>query len=515
MNTVVPKVITILVMCMTYVCADEYEVGVTAILPGVSPRICLGLGEQSCTENGDTIVSVVDNYEGIPCYVPGVISTCQERETVTNEVWKGTAPFCNPSATACDDACMDEVLTARCDSRDGTCCWTGLPEKKLCYPRDGEVPMEVSHTNSGLECAMCDVFGFICNSTTELELDQLFLDGDHARCLPPPPVPLCDTEYNEFTVISYNVYEIPYPVGQFGQRERLCRIPNRLLEEHPGVDVIIFQEVFKGGCGYEFGVSLKDLLAANGFIYSTTTVGDPPEMYFRPYNGGVFIASRWPILEESSTTFDPVPTEDIYLTKGVAYAKIEKSTNAGSKVYHIFGTHFQFTPSGTDHADYDTIRVLQSQQMAQFMTAQNIPQDEPVILGGDLNVDSIKYSDHRDELFDIIGATVPPIIGDLDTTFDPVINQLPGEGFIGAIPEWLDYVLTLNAHQQPSSSSLEAFRLVSHYDDPIMYCYPDMVYTDFIFPPISYSPEVLAAMCTFAYDLSDHFPVIGTFTFQN
>uniref|UniRef100_A0ABM0MHA1 sphingomyelin phosphodiesterase n=1 Tax=Saccoglossus kowalevskii TaxID=10224 RepID=A0ABM0MHA1_SACKO len=229
--------------------------------------------------------------------------------------------------------------------------------------------------------------------------DQLFLDGDHARCLPPPPVPLCDTEYNELNVISYNAYEIPYVAGEFGQRERLCRIPNRLLEEHPGVDVIIFQEVFKGGCGYEFGVSLKDLLAANGFIYFTSIVGDPPETYLRPFSGGVFIASRWPILKDDATVFGPVPTQDIYLTKGVVYAKIEKSTNSGSKIYHIFGTHLQFSPNEEDHTLYNGVRVLQAQEIVTFVASQNIPQDEPAILGGDLNIDSMNYPDHRDLIF--------------------------------------------------------------------------------------------------------------------
>nr|APU50761.1 sphingomyelin phosphodiesterase-like protein 170 [Saccoglossus kowalevskii] len=512
MTSVVSKLILILVIYLEcgVECTSKYEVGVTENIPGVIPRLCLSLGELSCTENGDTFESAVYEYEGIPCYPPGVVSTCEERLNVANEVWKGTAPFCHPSETACEDASMDEVLTARCDGRDGTCCWTGLPERRLCYPRDGEDPVDVPHINTGLECAMCDVFGFICDVTTELEPDQLFLDGDHARCLPPSPVRLKDRHSHHLSVISYNVYEIPYPVGQFGQRERVCRIPNRLFEEHPEVDVIIFQEVFLGGCGYEFGVSLRDLLAANGFLYTTATVGDPPELYLRPYNGGIFIASKWQILSENSTVFSPVgPSDDIYLAKGVAYAKIEKSFQGRSKVYHIFGTHLQYTPLGEAHTMFDVMRVLQVQEMAQFIVEQNIPKSEPVIVGGDFNADTYNnmYHEHRDEIFEILGARMPNIIGNWYTTYDS--DLIPGI-FVGAEREWIDYVLTLKDHQQPSSSNLRSFRLVTHDYDRILYCYPDTVYTDFIFPPITESEN-----CISAIDLSDHFPVIGTFIFPN
>lgn len=69
----------------------------------------------------------------------------------------------------------------------------------------------------------------------------------------------------------------------------------------------------------------------------------------------------------------------MFAAKGVSYAKIEKTVDGVSRVYHVMGTHL----IAADKRD-DT-RNKQVKEWRDFVVKKNIPSDEPVLYGGDIN----------------------------------------------------------------------------------------------------------------------------------
>jgi endonuclease/exonuclease/phosphatase family metal-dependent hydrolase len=355
-------------------------------------------------------------------------------------VWLGTAPFCSSSPQDCDILGLTYV---RSDAAgDGLPCLSG--EKVLC-----EVP-------------------------------KIHLQPD------------APDRVTKFTVVQYNIMDRPFWVGQEGQRERVCRIPQALAhdiasQEH--VDVLVFNESFSGGC--VGGLSLTDLLAYYGWRYFLPRVST----WWKPSNGGIFIASKWPIIASQNLVYTACRASDCLAAKGVQYARVEKTVDGRSKRYHVFGTHMQ--AYGGEPAA--AVRKQQAREMAEFVEQQAIPATEPVLLAGDFNTRG-PGSPIFQELIDILRVSMPAIVGDRRGTMD-LDNTLFSRG-----PWWVDYVLSSSVHQRPTEASLEALALKPTREFAICVAAPLQPY--YVGP---YAPT-----CTKTQrvrDLSDHYPVIGRFEY--
>lgn len=105
-------------------------------------------------------------------------------------------------------------------------------------------------------------------------------------------------------------------------------------------------------------------------------------------NGGVFIASRWPIEAADDYVWDWGNTSagDTLATKGVAYARV----NRNGERLHVFGLHMQasyFDSFGReDNPAYRRDRRAQMDELNRFIAAQRIPAGELVVVAGDFNV---------------------------------------------------------------------------------------------------------------------------------
>jgi hypothetical protein len=163
-------------------------------------------------------------------------------------VWLGTAPFCAASSRDCDIMGLSYVRSDT--SGDGVACFSG--EKVLCGA-----------------------------PTMPLKPDT----PDHLT---------------KFTVVQYNIMDRPFWVGQEGQWERVCRIPPALargIAMQEPVDVIVFNESFSGICAEN--LQLTDLLAYYGWQHHLPTVS----AWWKPSNGGIFIASKWPIVTSENIAY--------------------------------------------------------------------------------------------------------------------------------------------------------------------------------------------------------------------
>nr|XP_054759907.1 sphingomyelinase C-like [Lytechinus pictus] len=351
----------------------------------------------------------------------------------------------------------------------------------------------------------CGLFGldFICEDQNGGEFEPC-TDGTKVLCASPPPIPLAPpTPVSTFRVIAYNVWELRYLYYQNGQRERTCRIPREVVQRHPDVDVIVFNEAFMGGCFSEFNstigasiLTFRDILTQYGFIYYTNTVGDPPQIP-KLENGGVFIASRWPIIKEDNCIYTDsvMATADAISGKGAVYAKVEKTVDGTSMTYHILGTHLQATSRPTA----DIVRVSQAEEMHELMMKQNIPDDEPVIYAGDLNARN--GTRHGNNVMQALDAAIPNFIGDRIYTYDGPENDL----LVSNGTSWIDYAVFSKSHLQPSSSTLEVVRPRSQ--EPFDVCMLSLA----VVPTYANSERCLLNMTV--TDLADHYAVMGVFDF--
>jgi endonuclease/exonuclease/phosphatase family metal-dependent hydrolase len=356
--------------------------------------------------------------------------------------WLGTSPFCAANRQDCDVLGLTYVRSDT--SGDGLPCLSG--EKVLC-----EAPMiALRHT--------------------------------------------APERLTRFTIMQYNIMDRPYWVGQEGQRERVCRIPQELArhiasQEH--VDVLVLNESFSGICAGK--LTFTDLLAFYGWQYHLP----PVSTWWKPSNGGIFIASKWPIVASQNMVYTACRFPDCLAAKGVQYARIEKMLDGRTKHYHVFGTHLQ----GWGGAAAATVRNEQARELAQFIQQQNIPMAEPVLLAGDLNTRGPE-NPQFDDFTEILGVSMPPIRGHRRATMD-VDNTLFGRG-----PWLVDYVLPASRHQRPVRAELEILPLRAEREFAI--CVGARL------QPFHVSPVSAACAKTqLVRDLSDHYPVIGRFEYAD
>lgn len=360
-------------------------------------------------------------------------------------VWLGTAPFCSATPGDCGTFGLEYIDRDR--SGDGLPCLCG--EKVLC-----RVPAVARN--------------------------------------PAPP-----DSVTAFSLLQYNILDRPYIVGHEGQRERMCRIPPALarLAAREPIDAIVFNESFAGICVP--GLSFMAMLASYGWRYALPIISAPIIAGGRIVlsNGGIFIASKWPILASENMIFRACSGSDCLAAKGMQYAKIRKTVDGQSKIFHVFGTHLQ----GYRGTNVAAVRRQQLRELAEFVEKQAIPRHEPVLLAGDFNVRGFSGRDFEDFVA-ILKASVPAIVGARRGTMDKD-NTLFSRG-----PWWVDYVLPSAQHQQPHAASMEAIALKT--DREFAIC-GQARFRPFYVSPWSSS----CARTAWVRDLSDHYPVIGRFAY--
>jgi endonuclease/exonuclease/phosphatase family metal-dependent hydrolase len=340
----------------------------------------------------------------------------------------------------------------------------------------------------------CDVLGLTYVRSDTSGDGFSCLSGEKVLCKAPmiarkPTIP---ERLTHFTIVQYNIMARPYWVGQEGQRERVCRIPQALARRIAGqehVDAIVLNESFSAACAGE--LKLTDLLALYGWRYHLP----PVSTWWKPSNGGIFIASKWPIVASRDMVYRACRSSDCLAAKGVQYARIEKVLDGRRKRYHVFGTHLQAWGGAAAAA----VRGEQARELARFIQQQHIPVAEPVLLAGDLNTRGPGNPQFQ-ALIDILGVSMLPIVGQRRATMD-VDNTLFGRG-----PWLVDYVLPAVRYQRPIRAELEVIALRAEREFPI--CVGARL------RPFYVSPVAPVCLKTrHVRDLSDHYPVIGRFEY--
>ena len=269
-----------------------------------------------------------------------------------------------------------------------------------------------------------------------------------------------------FNVLAYNIYMRPISLFANGQFIRASLLPGKLR----GYDAIIFSEAFDDDVRNYILPGLR-----TEYPYATPVVGTDRGV---EQDGGVIIVSKWPIEAHDQRRFQGTCAgSDCMSDKGVMYARINKE----GKRYHVFGTHTQAWPT----SEGAEVRRQQFDILKQFIDSKGIPAGEPVMIGGDLNVDKAKFPDQWQDMLTRLNAADPGPIGH-PYSFDPATNRLAEQG---APSEYLDYVLYSKAHARPSRTYNEV-RMIRSDEEWKEY------FWEYAF-----------------WDLSDHFAQYGRFEF--
>lgn len=291
-------------------------------------------------------------------------------------------------------------------------------------------------------------------------LFSLSLDAT-ARELSIDEGPTADEPLN---VLTYNIFMRPTSVPTFNdnQDERAALIPGQV----GGYDVIVFQEAFSDSHREQILSSL-----AAEYPYQTRILGKDRGL---EQDGGVVIVSMWPIEREFQMLFEDVcegDLDDCFADKGVLYARLDWN----GKPIHIFGTHTQAGDTEERRETRETQLIL----IKSLIKEMTIPADQPVLIAGDMNVD-LYNDDEYTTMLDRLSAAHPlPQSGDpLDRgyTSDPLTNEYVDEN---NPRKYLDYFLYSIDHLRPDQSSND-----------------------------------VRILKVDGRDLSDHYPVEGSFTFS-
>ncbi|MGQ5525443.1 sphingomyelin phosphodiesterase [Chitinimonas sp. PSY-7] len=266
--------------------------------------------------------------------------------------------------------------------------------------------------------------------------------------------PEAQSASNEFKVLTWNIW------GVIGSKQ-ICDRWTEIPANARNFDAVVFSEAFDNSCRDRLRAGLRA-----DFPYQTQVV-DKDNIF---EDGGVFIASRWPIAGERQMVYSQCTGTDCLANKGVMMVEIIKH----GKAYHIAGTHTQAWNSDAQRA----MRLSQLTSMRQFVDQQRPPATDALFYAGDLNVDKYATPDDYQKMLALFDAAPPNFVG-YGWTYDVTVNSLASTG-----REYLDYVLVSNAHRRPSRSENEV-----------------KIYR-------SLSPSVWALR-----DLSDHFAVAGRFQY--
>lgn len=319
-----------------------------------------------------------------------------------------------------------------------------------------------------------------------------------------------------FRVITYNLaLPVLHTTVQMGQTTRYSQIPEalrKLYEQYQyDVDAWIITELIPP----VYVNYILEVFENMGFKYHTRALNG---LVLVP--GGVFIISKWPILQESQLKFEELCQGSCcWANKGVVYAKIEKPFTSNKKhiqndenehpllmPIHLFGTHLQ----AEKNLEAKELRKKQLEKIQSFANSLHIPSDESVLMGGDWNIDIYHEADWLmwHERLSLFKPTLNESSG-TRYSLDHQTNEIYGmadeawtgsdlcrsmfsdrKGCICCPDEWVDVTLAHESYLKPLESIHEIVPIkVSPYPMKIAY---GIIWND-------------------VTDSSDHYPCVSSF----
>jgi sphingomyelin phosphodiesterase len=252
---------------------------------------------------------------------------------------------------------------------------------------------------------------------------------------------------DDFKLLAHNVYMLP--VVKWGQDQRADLIAQ--ADYIKGYDVVLLQEAFDNGASNKLLSGLK-----GQYPHQTPVLGRSQDGWDGTFNygevwdgkledGGVAVVSRWPIEEKVQYVFDRGCGFEATSNKGFVYVKVNKK----GRFYHVINTHTQSEDSRCGSGKAAEIRSSQFKAIKKFIEDKNIPSNEIIFIGGDLNVNRNNSSEYSTMLTDL-EANAPNAYAGWTATWDSPTNGIANNNYPKSPAEYLDYILVAKKHAQPN-----------------------------------------------------------------
>lgn len=236
---------------------------------------------------------------------------------------------------------------------------------------------------------------------------------------------------NVMNAMFYNIQMISFGLSGMPQAsERAALFPAQISQYQ---DVVVYCEAFDDDPRENH---LIPAMTAAGFPYRTEIL-NPAGIIPVPTNGGVIIFSRWPIEAEQDIDYAECgqAAQDCLANKGVKYARVNKL----GKTYHVFGTHMD---AGSNEDDIYARRT-QMAEIRDFIQGLNIPENEPVIIGGDFNTDPVDSDNDYQAFLDTLNPIIPLHTGYFESNFNDDFGKI------------IDHAWGARTHLVPTSATNE------------------------------------------------------------
>jgi sphingomyelin phosphodiesterase len=259
---------------------------------------------------------------------------------------------------------------------------------------------------------------------------------------------------NDFSILIHNVFLDDdltgieaSTEGSWGQTDRAALIAQASYVK--GYDLVVLNELFAAAPAQ----TVLDGLAME-YPYQTPVLGrslDGWDVTLGDFqttareNGGVAIVSRWPIERRVQYVFPIRCGAESVVNKGFIYVRL----SVRGRAVHVVGTHLQAeTPSICLSTTPAEVRAHQATDIHEFLLAQDIPPEEPLFIGGDMNVmreDVVEYG----ALLDTLAVSAPTKLLGTTGTWDPTSNELARRQYPDLPSEHIDYVFVSRDGPQP------------------------------------------------------------------
>ena len=244
--------------------------------------------------------------------------------------------------------------------------------------------------------------------------------------------------------MNYNVYMLENTINP--GRKQLQRAQNLVNSNlFDSMEVVVFNEIFDNASSNVLLDGLKE-----EFPYQTPVLGREKSgwddtqgwMGYKPEDGGVALVSRYPIKSQTQVIYQQACGADWLSQKGFIHAVIEKSNQR----FHFIATHVQAEDNACKGGDV-AIRKSQFETIRDYINQKDIPNDEMIIILGDLNV--MKASPEYRSMLETHNVNEPDSYAGADYSWDPSSNALVHANYPDLKGQLLDYIFVEKDHKQP------------------------------------------------------------------
>jgi phospholipase C len=275
-----------------------------------------------------------------------------------------------------------------------------------------------------------------------------------------------------------------------------AKLISKYIEQNmKDVDIISFCEAFDTEAREILILHLYTL----GFKYSTPILDDNTNIFS---NGGIFLISKYPILSYSFYIYKNAIGTDFLANKGIVKIHLKKDNFD----INVFSTHLQ------SWRKYSNIRQKQLKELNEYIRKFRFIENDIVVLIGDFNTTSKNViTSMENYIFS------PNIVSIQKYTFDSILNTFVG--IDGADPNFYERV-KINRGKISYSDICKK----NNFDHTFYSNYsiiPKLSYTEILVPKVSnYYINIwkigwFGSLLFLTNDLSDHFPVLSTFEFDD